>query len=192
MGKLVVTEFVTLDGVFQDPGGSGEFDRGGWSFRFNRGSEGDTFKLEETMAAGAMLLGRVTYQAFAEAWPSYTDEVGFADKMNGMPKYVFSNTLERGEWNNTTIVRGDVADEVRKLKEDVGGDVLIHGSGQLVTSLIPTGLIDEYHLMVYPVVLGAGRHLFPDGSPLTNLRLVECRKAGETVILIYQTPPEKS
>jgi dihydrofolate reductase len=131
MSKLVVTEFVTLDGVFQDPGGSGEFDRGGWSFKFNRGPEGDKFKLDELTAAGAMLLGRITYEGFAQAWPSVKDEAGFGDKMNNLPKYLVSTTLDHGTWNNTTVIRANVAEEVRKLKEAVEGDILIHGSGRL-------------------------------------------------------------
>src|SRR5205823_4139124 len=119
MGKVVVSQFVTLDGVFQDPGGSGEFDRGGWAFQFDRGPEGDQFKLNEVMAAGALLLGRVTYQGFAAAWPSMKDGVGFADKMNSMPKYVVSTTLDRADWNNSTVIRGNIPEQVGKLKQQV-------------------------------------------------------------------------
>jgi dihydrofolate reductase len=192
MSKLVVTEFVTLDGVFEDPGGAEGLEHGGWAFRFGRGPEGDKFKLDETMSAGAQLLGRVTYQGFAAAWPKITDEEGFADRMNTMPKYVVSTTLDRAEWNNTTILRGDLAEEVRRLKGEVSGDILIAGSGSLVAALAPIGLIDEYRLMVYPVVLGAGKRLFPDGSQPADLQLVSCSRAGETVILTYQSAPEKS
>jgi dihydrofolate reductase len=186
MGKVVVSEFVTLDGVFQDPGGSGEFDRGGWAFQFNRGEVGDRFKLDEVRDAGVLLLGRVTYEGFARAWPSMTDEVGFADKMNSMPKYVVSTTLEQGEWNNTTVISGSVPDEVRVLKEQVEGDILVAGSGQLVRTLLHHDLVDEYRLMVYPVILGAGKRLFGSDGESARLRLAETIKAGETLILVYQ------
>lgn len=185
MSKVVVSEFVTLDGVFQDPGGSGEFDRGGWAFQFNRGEEGDRFKLDEVRDAGALLLGRVTYQGFAQAWPSVTDEVGFADKMNGMPKYVVSTTLEHGDWNNTTVVSGNIPDAVRTLKEQVEGDILIAGSGQLVRTLLRHDLVDEYRLMVYPLVLGTGKHLFGNDGGTARLRLVQTITAGDTLILVY-------
>ena len=186
MGKVVVSQFVTLDGVFQDPGGAEKFDRGGWAFQFDRGPEGDKFKLDEVMAAGALLLGRVTYQGFAAAWPSIKDEIGFADKMNGMPKYVVSTTLERADWNNSTVIRGNVPEQVGKLKQQVDGDILINGSGQLVQSLMEHDLIDEYRLMVFPVVLGKGKHLFEGASKANTLRLVDTRKAGDCLILIYQ------
>ena len=185
MSKVVVSQFITLDGVFQDPGGAGEFDRGGWAFQFDRGPEGNQFKLDEVMAAGALLLGRVTYQGFAAAWPSRTDEVGFADKMNSMPKYVVSTTLDRGDWNNSTVIRGNVPEEVRRLKQQVDGDILINGSGQLVRTLMEHDLIDEYRLMVYPIVLGAGRRLFAEASKAAALRLVDTIKAGDCLILIY-------
>jgi dihydrofolate reductase len=185
MSKIVVSQFVTLDGVFQDPGGSEGSERGGWAFRFNRGPEGDKFKVDEVQAAGALLLGRVTYEGFAQAWPSIQDEEGFADKMNGMPKYVVSTTLERGDWNNTTVIRADVPDEVRRLKERVDGDILINGSGQLLQTLMQHDLVDEYRLMVYPTVLGAGRRLFADAAQATPLRLVDTLPAGECIVLIY-------
>lgn len=186
MGKVVVSEFVTLDGVFQDPGGSGEFDRGGWSFRFDRGPEGDRFKLDEVLAAGALLLGRVTYQGFAKAWPSMKDKEGFADKMNSMPKYVVSTTLDRADWNNSTVIRGNVPEAVGKLKQQVAGDILINGSGQLVQTLMEHHLIDEYRLMVFPIVLGSGKRLFTSASEANALRLVDTRKAGDALILTYQ------
>ena len=185
MSKVVASQFITLDGVFQDPGGTGEFDRGGWAFQFDRGQEGNQFKLDEVMAAGALLLGRVTYEGFAEAWPSRTDEVWFADKMNSMPKYVVSTTLDRGQWNNTTVIRDNAPDEVRKLKQRVDGDILVNGSGQLVQTLMEHDLIDEYRLMVFPIVLGAGKRLFANASRSAPLRLVDTTKAGECLILIY-------
>lgn len=189
MSKVVVSQFVTLDGVFQDPGGSGEFDRGGWAFQFDRGPEGDRFKLDEVMEAGALLLGRVTYEGFAKAWPTVQDDVGFANKMNSMPKYVVSATLERGEWENSTVIRGEIPDAVAKLKETVEGDILINGSGQLVHTLMEHDLIDEYRLMVYPVVLGTGKRLFVDAGQPHALRLAETRPAGECLILIYHPKP---
>jgi dihydrofolate reductase len=190
MGDVVVSEFITLDGVFEDPGGAGNFDRGGWSFQFNFGPEGNQFKLGEVMAAGALLLGRVTYEGFAKAWPAMKDDAGFADKMNSMPKYVVSSSMQSGDWNNTTVVRGDLVEAVRGLKRDVDGDVLVNGSGQLVRALMQNDLVDEYRLMVYPVVLGAGRRLFDGGDHSSRLRLTETRPAGDTVILTYT--PQRS
>ena len=161
MRRIVVTEFVSLDGVMEDPGGAEGTPDGGWAFKFERGPEGDKYKFDELMAADAMLLGRVTYQGFAQAWPSMTDEVGFADKMNGMRKYVVSSTLEQAEWKNSQILRGDVADEVRKLKAQEGGDILVAGSAQLAHALQDADLVDEYRLMVYPTVLGSGQAPVP-------------------------------
>ena len=190
MGNVVVSQFVTLDGVFEDPGGSEHTDRGGWSFQFDRGPEGDRFKLDEVMAAGALLLGRVTYQGFAAAWPPMKDDVGFAPKMNSMPKYVVSTTLQQADWENSTIIKGNLADEVRRLKERIDGDVLINGSGQLVQALMAHDLIDEYRLMVFPIVLGSGKRLFADTSKAQTLRLVETRQASDALILIYR--PERA
>jgi dihydrofolate reductase len=186
MRRIVVSEFVSLDGVMEDPGGAEGTAQGGWAFKFERGPDGDKYKLDELVAAGAMLLGRVTYEGFAQAWPSITDEVGFADKMNGMPKYVVSSTLEKAEWNNSTILRGDVAAEVRKLKAEPGGDILVAGSARLVHALQDADLVDEYRLMVYPTVLGGGKRLFPDGAPASALRLVEARPAGAVAIMTLQ------
>ena len=187
MGKLVVSEFVTLDGVMEDPGGAEDFERGGWAFQFERGPEGDKFKLDEVMASDALLLGRVTYEGFAAAWPSRTGD--FADKFNTMPKFVVSTTLANPEWNNTTVIGGDVAAEVSRLRERFTGDVLVNGSAQLVDTLIRHGLVDEYRLMVFPVVLGAGKRLFRDGLERTPLKVVETRPAGEVVILRLEPAP---
>jgi dihydrofolate reductase len=186
MGRIVVTEFVSLDGVFEDPGGSENYEHGGWSFRFNRGDDGDKFKLDETSASDALLLGRVTYQRFADAWPSRTGE--FADKFNSMPKFVVSTTLTAPGWNNTQVINGDVASEVAKLKEQFGGDVVVHGSGQLVNSLKEQDLVDEYRLMVFPVVLGRGKRLFTDGGDLVSLKLQETKQVGPdgVIVLTYQ------
>jgi len=185
MGKIVVTEFVSLDGVMEDPGGSENFAQGGWSFKISRGDEGDKFKLDEAFASEALLLGRVTYEGFAEAWPSRDGE--FADKFNNMPKYVVSSTLDEPEWNNSTVLKGDVVEEVRKLKEEQDGDIVVHGSARLVQTLIEHDLVDELRLMVYPVVLGSGKRLFGDTSDGKPLRLVESKVVGDGVsILIYR------
>jgi dihydrofolate reductase len=187
MGNIVVSQFVALDGVFQDPGGIGELDRGGWSFKGDRGEEGMKFKLDEIRAAGALLLGRLTYEGFAQAWPSMPpDEMGYADKMNSMPKYVVSTTLAQADWNNSTIIRGDVAQEVRKLKAQVDGDILVNGSGQLIATLLEHDLIDEFRLVVCPIVVGEGRRLFPDLGNEISLRLADTVKSGDSLILTYQ------
>jgi dihydrofolate reductase len=183
--RVVVSQFVTVDGVIEDPGGSEGHERGGWAFKFDRGPEGNKFKLDEVMEAEALLLGRVTYEGFAEAWPSRKDEAGFADKFNSMPKYVVSKTLKDPSWNNSTVLSGDVAEEVAKLKEGDGGVLLVNGSAQLVEALVENGLVDEYRLMVFPVVLGAGKRLFGNTSDMSALRLVETKPAGECVVLIY-------
>ena len=185
MGKIVVTEFVSLDGVMEDPGGSENFAQGGWSFKISRGDEGDKFKLDETFASEALLLGRVTYEGFAEAWPSRDGE--FADKFNNMPKYVVSSTLDEPEWNNSTVLKGDVVEEVRKLKQEQDGDIVVHGSARLVQTLMGEELIDEVRLMVFPVVLGSGKRLFGEMDKPTSLKLVDSKPVGAgVVILIYQ------
>jgi dihydrofolate reductase len=191
MSKLVVSEFVTLDGVMEDPGGSEGLDRGGWAFQFERGPEGDKFKLDEALAADALLLGRKTYEGFAEAWPSRTDEVGFAEKMNTMPKYVVSTSMDEAGWNNSTVIKGDVANEVARLKQELGGDILVYGSGELVKTLMEHDLVDELVLMVFPVVLGTGKRLFQDGVDRTALKLVETKPAGSVVILTLQRAPDE-
>ena len=192
MGKLVVSEFITLDGVIDDPGGAEEFDRGGWAFQFERGAEGDKFKLDETLGAEALLLGRVTYEGFAAAWPSRTDEVGFADKMNTMPKYVVSSTLQDLTWDNSTRIDGDVAEEVAKLKEQVAGEILVAGSATLVRTLIENDLVDELRLMVFPTVLGGGKRLFGDSGSAKAFRLVESRPVGDAGVVILRYEPAKS
>jgi dihydrofolate reductase len=184
--RVVVTEFVTLDGVVEDPGGSEGTPHGGWAFRFERGPEGDKFKFDELMAADALLLGRVTYAGFAAAWPSITDEQGFAAKMNSMRKYVVSRSLEKAEWNNSTILRGNVVDEISKLKQQPGGDLLVAGSAQLVHTLAEHNLVDEYRLMIYPVVLGGGKRLFGEGLPMTGFSIVESQPAGAVLTLRLQ------
>jgi dihydrofolate reductase len=185
MGRIVVTEFVSLDGVVEDPGGAEDFKYGGWSFEFSRGEDGDKFKLDEALEAEALLLGRVTYQGFADAWPSRDGE--FADKFNNMPKYVVSSTLEDPEWNNSTVLKGDVAQEVAKLKQEQDGDIVVHGSPQLVQLLLENDLVDELRLMVFPVVLGSGKRLFGDTSDKKGLRLADSKTVGDGVaILVYE------
>jgi dihydrofolate reductase len=185
VGRIVVTEFVSLDGVMEDPGGAENFRHGGWSFEISRGDEGNKFKLDETLSSEALLLGRATYEGFAAAWPSREGE--FADKFNTMPKYVVSSTLDEPEWSNSTVLKGDVADEVAKLREEHDGDVVVHGSAQLVQTLLERDLLDELRLMVFPVVLGSGKRLFDGLSDKKPLRLVDSKVVGDGVaILIYE------
>jgi dihydrofolate reductase len=185
MARIVVTEFVSIDGVMEDPGGAENFRYGGWTFEISRGDEGDRFKLDETLGTEALLLGRVTYEGFAAAWPSVEGE--FGDKFNSMPKYVVSSTLGEPEWNNSTVLRGDMVEEVSKLKKELDGDIAVHGSARLVQGLLEHDLVDELRLMVFPVVLGSGKRLFGDTSDSKRLRLVDSRTVGDGVaILIYQ------
>ena len=183
--KLVVTQFVSLDGVMEDPGGSEDFKYGGWTFEIDRGDEGNKFKLDETMESDALLLGRRTYEGFAAAWPSREGE--FADKFNSMPKYVVSSTIGDPEWNNTTVISGDVAGEVAKLKQERDGTIQVAGSRQLAQTLLEHDLVDQLNLMVFPVVLGAGKRLFGETSDKKRLQLVESQTVGDGVlILIYR------
>jgi dihydrofolate reductase len=191
MGRIVVTEFVSLDGVVEDPGGAEDFKYGGWSFEIARGDEGDKFKLDEALDADALLLGRVTYEGFAAAWPSRDGE--FADKFNTMPKYVVSSTLENPAWNNSTVLRGDVAEEVSKLKRGQDGDIVVHGSPRLVQTLLEHDLVDEFRLMIYPAVLGTGKRLFGDTSDKKTLRLADSKMVGDGIaILVYQPAAEEA
>jgi dihydrofolate reductase len=181
MGRIVVSEFVSLDGVIEAPGGGEDYRHGGWSFEIDRGPEGDRFKLDETIQAEALLLGRVTYEGFAAAWPTMQGE--FADKFNSMPKYVISSTLEQPEWNNTTVLGGDLVDEVSKLRESVSGDVVVHGSARLVQGLLEHDLVDELRLMVYPVVLGSGKRLFGKTTDKTRVRLTDTQLVGDGIVI---------
>jgi dihydrofolate reductase len=189
VSKIVVSQFVTLDGVFEDPGGSENHEHGGWALQIERGPEGDTFKLDEVMTSDALLLGRVTYEGFAAAWPSRNDEAGFADKFNNMPKYVVSSTLENPEWTNSTVLEGDVAEAVAKLRDQHDGDIVVHGSVQLAQTLIDNDLVDELRLMVFPVVLGSGKRLFGETDEKKTLKLTDSQTVGDGVaILVYQRP----
>jgi dihydrofolate reductase len=185
MARVVVSEFVTLDGVFEDPGGSESFERGGWAFRFERGEEGDKFKLDETMGSDALLLGRRTFEEFAKHWPAREGE--FADRFNGLPKYVVSSTLDDPEsvWGNSQVVG---LDDVAALRDGDEREIVVHGSGQLVRGLLERGLVDELRLMVFPVVLGGGKRLLDETSAPRALRLVESRPVGPdgVVILTYE------
>jgi dihydrofolate reductase len=184
MGKIVVTQFMSVDGVIEDPGGSESWDRGGWAFQFERGAEGDKFKVDEVMDSDALLLGRVTYEGFADAWPTRTGD--FADKFNTMPKHVVSSTIDGSAWGNTSVIDGDVAASVAALRDRYDRDILVNGSAQLVGLLAANGLVDEYRLMVFPTILGAGKRLFADGDGPAALRLVDSKPAGECLILIYR------
>jgi dihydrofolate reductase len=184
MGKIVATEFISLDGVIEDPGGAEDFEHGGWTFEIERGAEGDQFKLGELEEAEAQLLGRVTYEGFAAAWPKMEDEVGFAEKMNSMPKYVYSNTLESADWQNTTILSGDFATAIGKAKEEIDGVILVAGSAHLVQGLLAADLLDELRLMVFPVTLGGGKRLFPEDGRKVPLKLGEARTVGAGIQLV--------
>ncbi len=190
MGKIIVSEFMTLDGVMEAPGGEDSLgERSGWSLPFF--SEGAMkLKLDELLASDALLLGRVTYQIHAAAWPSMKDEVGFADLMNSLPKYVVSTTLEKVEWNNSRLIRGNIPKEVKKLKQEIQRDILIDGSSDLVNVLMQHDLIDEYRLLVHPVVVGKGKRLFREGSQKKELRLVEARALGTGVVALTYQPAQ--
>jgi dihydrofolate reductase len=192
MGKVVVTEFVSLDGVMEDPGGAEDYRHGGWTFEFDRGEEGNKFKLDEIFEAEAQLLGRVTYEGFAAAWPEREDPGGFAERMNSMPKYVVSSTLREASWNNTTILSGELPDEIARLHREVDGTILVAGSAQLVQGLLEHDLIDELRLMVFPVVLGEGKRLFGDVSAKKSLRLNDSKVVGDGVVIHTYEPSATS
>ena len=189
MRKIIVSEFITADGVIEDPGGAErqQFPHGGWAFRFQQGSDGEHFKLDETMAADGLLLGRVTYAGFAQAWPTMpSDPAGFTDKMNRMPKYVVSTTLTSPTWANTTVIG---IDDVAKLKQQSGGDLVVAGSATLVQGLTDRHLVDEYRLMVFPIALGAGKRLFANVADPATLALVDVRRLGPDGIVLLTYRP---
>jgi dihydrofolate reductase len=178
---------VSLDGVMEAPGGGEDFKHGGWSFEIERGDEGNKFKLDETMASEALLLGRVTYEGFAAAWPDREDEAGFAEKFNSMPKYVVSSTLTDPEWNNSTVLGGDLAEEIAELKDRHDGDIVVHGSAQLVHWLLDNDLVDQLNLMVFPVVLGTGKRVFGETADKKALSLKDSQIVGDGVaIMVYE------
>jgi dihydrofolate reductase len=188
MSRLVVSQFVSVDGVIEDPGGSENFERGGWAFKYDRGPDGDKFKLDEVMQSDALLLGRVTYEGFAAAWPDRTDEAGFADKFNSMPKYAVSTTLQDPSWNNSTVISENVPEQVTALKDRHSGDILVNGSATLLRTLVESDLVDEYRLMVFPTILGKGKRLFGDTGQPSSLKLTETLPVGPdgVVVLTYQ------
>jgi dihydrofolate reductase len=186
MGRIVVTEFVSLDGVMEDPGGAEGFKYGGWSFEFSRGDEGDKFKLDEALGSEALLLGRTTYDGFADAWPEREGE--FADKFNSMPKYVVGTTADAAKWTNTTVLEGDPIQAIRRVREEHEGDIVVHGSAQLAQTLLEHDLVDELHLMVFPVALGTGKRLFGETSDKKTLRLVDSRVVGDGVAILIYAP----
>ena len=186
MARIVVTEFVSLDGVVEDPGGAEDFKHGGWTFEIDRGEDGDRYKLDEALEADALLLGRKTFEGFAAAWPSMTGE--FADKFNAMPKYVVSSTLKEPQWNNSTVLKGDVVEEVSKLRQGPEGDIVVHGSAQLVQTLVENDLVDELRLMVFPVVLGSGKRLFGEMGDKKRLRLTDSKTVGDGVTILTYAP----
>jgi dihydrofolate reductase len=190
MGRIVVSEFVSLDGVMEDPGGSEGTRHAGWTFRFERGAEGDRFKLDELLEAEALLLGRVTYEAFAAAWPTMEDPVGFADKMNSMPKYVVSSTLQDADatWQDTTVVRGDLVAELTRLRESATGDLLVAGSAALVQLLVEHELVDELRLMVFPIVLGSGKQLFGAVTEAPVFGLGDVKTVGGGIVVLTYHP----
>ena len=184
MGKIVVTEFSSLDGVMEAPGGE-DFKYKGWSFEFDRGDDGNQFKLDEALEADALLLGKRTYESFAGAWPSR--EGPFAEKFNSMPKYLVSSTLKDPDWNNTTVLEGDVVEAVRKLRDEVDGVIQVPGSRQLVQDLVENDLVDQINLMIFPVVLGTGKRVFGEYSDKKTMRLVESKTVGDgVVVLVYE------
>jgi dihydrofolate reductase len=186
MGKLVVTEFVSLDGVFEDPGGAEDYEHGGWTFEYDRGDEGNKFKMDELMEAEVQLLGRVTYEGFAEAWPSR--EGDFADKINQGRKVLVSTTLTDPQWENTEVISDDVPERIRKLKDETDGLILVAGSGKLVATLLENDLVDGLRLMVFPTVLGRGTRLFPEGIDRLKFELAESRQVGPdgVTVAVYE------
>jgi len=190
MRKVVVNAYVSLDGVVEDPGGAEKFEHGGWHNPYFNG-EIQQFQIDGLFGSDALLLGRITYQGFADAWPSITDEQGFADRMNSLPKYVVSTTLNRVEWNNSQLIKGNIAEEVSKLKRKPGQDILVYGSPRLVQTLMQHNLVDEYSLLVFPVILGSGKRLFQDGS-MATLKLVDTKTFSSGVVALSYQPDRKA
>jgi dihydrofolate reductase len=187
MRKVIVSEFVSLDGIMEDPGGAEKFKHGGWTRPYWSDDMG-AVKFDELFASDALLLGRVTYQGFAAAWPSVKDEAGFADRMNSIPKVVVSTTLDKVEWNNSRLIKGNIVEEISKLKQQPGQDILVGGSATLIQSLIPHGLIDLYRLLVYPIALGSGKRLFTDQGNPVKLKLTKTASYQSGVVLLEYEP----
>ncbi len=184
MGKIIATEFITLDGVMEDPGGAEKTKYGGWSGQYWN-EEAQKYKFDELFATGALLLGRVTYEGFAAAWPEMTDEDGFADRINSLPKYVVSETLNHAEWNNSILIKKDMMKQITKLKQEAEQDIVIHGSSELINTLLPHEVIDEFRLMVFPIVLGDGKRLFKETTELSHLKLMKTETFDTGVIILH-------
>jgi dihydrofolate reductase len=180
--RVVATEYLSLDGIFEEPGR--------WSGPFFN-DEAGKFKWDELQASDALLLGRKTYEGFAAAWPTFRDEMGFADKMNSMPKYVVSSTLDKAEWSGSRLIKGNVAEEVRKLKQEPGQDLLLSGSAQLFNAMRHEDLIDLYRFMVHPILLGSGKRLFAEGEDQTVLRLTDTKRFASGIVILEYEPAEK-
>ena len=186
MGKLVVTEYVSLDGVIEAPGGGEDFVHAGWTFRIDRGAEGDAFKLDETRSSDALLFGRVTYEGMAAAWPHMTGD--FADLFNSLPKFVVSNTLTGASWNNTEVLHGDLEAGIDALKARFGGDIVVHGSARLVQDLLRLDLVDEIRVMLFPIVLGSGKRLFAATDHAKRFRLMSSSSVGDGIAILTYAP----
>jgi dihydrofolate reductase len=186
MGTIVLSENVSLDGVIEDPTGVEGLSVGGWFWETDRGEDGERFTLDKTLGTEALLLGRRSYELFAATWPSRGGEL--ADKMNSLPKYVVSSTLEDPDWNNSTVLKGDMADEVSKLKQEVNGEIVVLGSPHLARALIEHDLVDELRLMIYPVLLGAGERLFGKTSDKKPMRLVDTQSVGDGIAILTYEP----
>jgi dihydrofolate reductase len=182
MGRIIVTEYISIDGVIEAPGGDEDYEHVNWVFEFDRGEAGQKFKDDETFASEAVLLGRITYEGFALAWPTYEGEL--ADKMNAMPKYVISKTLVDADWNNTTVLRGDVIEEATALRQEIDGEIVVHGSAQLAQALFAAGLVDELRLMVFPLVLGSGKKLFDGDGTKVRMPLRDIKTVGEGIAIL--------
>jgi dihydrofolate reductase len=186
MGRIVVTEYISIDGVIEAPGGDEDYEHVNWVFEFERGEEGQKFKDDETLGSEALLLGRITYEGFAPVWPTMEGEI--ADKFNAMPKYVISKTLVDPDWNNTTVLHGDVIEEAAALKQRVNGDIVVHGSAQLARALFAASLVDELRLMVFPLVLGSGKKLFDGNGKKTRMPLREAKTVGDGISILTYGP----
>jgi dihydrofolate reductase len=182
MRKLIVTEYLTLDGVFEEPGH--------WSFEYFN-DEAMQYKRDELFSSDVQLLGRVTYEGFAKAWPTMPDTGDFGERMNSMPKYVVSTTLTNAEWQNSTIISKNVAEEIKKLKDQSGQNILVAGSGKLVHTLMQNDLVDEFRFMIHPLILGSGKRLFPEGTEKCKLTLVETRAFKSGIVVLHYHPDRR-
>jgi len=181
-GRIVVTEYISLDGVIEDPVGMEGSGLGNWTGPFSRGPEGDQFKLDEILAASALLFGRTTYDAFATVWPAVKDATGFAARMNSLPKHLATHS-DRADWQNTIVIHDDLVEAAKALKQNVDGDILVYGSRSIVHQLAPHGLIDEYRFMIYPTVLGRGKKLFPENWSAV-LKTEQVQALGGGILLV--------